>query len=253
MSSVQKTVSARGLGKAFAWVLVSVALVGVIASPFIPGQVIAAYKFVLPVSVLLAAAGLVFGQISRIEQTEEAESKFYLVKSLEAFNRAASLLDDGNNNRATWILAGRALRLADRLSSRISVPMHLEVFELERLHLRGIFNGFIAEQPPAFFYGVQDTTVSVDQAATQSSEGETVAGRRRVSTVRGLEERSLRTIWQFAQYPHDWDDPIGDRFTDEERGQLMVLHPGLHEYLEHTAQWHSAAGRLYSRAPPHAR
>ena len=45
-------------------------------------------------------------------------------------------------------------------------------------------------------------------------------------------------------YP-PFDDPLNSTFTEEERGSLTVIYPGLYEYLDHTEQYHSACGKLY--------
>jgi hypothetical protein len=70
---------------------------------------------------------------------------------------------------------------------------------------------------------------------------------RSVSTLRELSDKSLKAIWQAAQWPGDYADPLDSGFTDAEHGRLTVLFPGLHEFLEHKKRWQSAAGRLFER------
>jgi hypothetical protein len=82
-----------------------------------------------------------------------------------------------------------------------------------------------------------------------SSVGEHRAGRMLISTCKELSEKSLYAVWDAAQWPSDYNDPLETTFSKQQAGSLLVLFPGLHEYLEHKQRFHSAAGKLFPRNP----
>jgi len=118
---------------------------------------------------------------------------------------------------------------------------------LHKLKYRGFFHDILSDKSAAFFYGVRDASSATDKAAAMSTVGDESAGRIVTSTVRQLSNKSLRAVWEAAQWPKDYKDPLDRDFSEEEQGQLMVLFLGLHEYLEHKKRWHSASGRLVPR------
>jgi hypothetical protein len=152
-----------------------------------------------------------------------------------------------NNDRTTWIAAGRALAHAKELSTRVVVPAHREVLELNTLRYRRFFHELLSTNRATFFYGVENNSITIEQAAQLSTAREERAGRICISTLKELSEESLYAVWQAAQWPSDFDDPLKATFSEQERASLLVLFPGLHEYLEHKRLWHSASGKLYPR------
>ena len=157
---------------------------------------------------------------------------------------------DGNSDRGTWIAAGRALAHAKQLSIRITVDAHLRVLELHKLKYRRFFHETLADKPASFFYGCLDGSVSLDEAAALSSTEDERVGRHITSTVKELSEKSLYAIWEAAQWPQQYCDPLERDFSEAEKSSLLVLWPGLHEFFEHKERWHSASGRLFERKPP---
>ena len=85
----------------------------------------------------------------------------------------------------------------------------------------------------------------LDAAAAASTAGETHNGRHVTSTVNELSPKSIRQVWLAAKWPEDYQDPAGVQFTEEEEGSLMVLFPGIYEYLQHRKRWSSACGRVF--------
>jgi hypothetical protein len=197
----------------------------------------------LPTGVLIALSGVFFGQAHESREHAQSASSFYLESCIKAFQEAQDLLANGNNDRATWIAAGRALVHAKELSARITVKAHLHVLELNRLRYRRFFGQLLQSKPATFFYGTNCQEESLDDAAKLSS----ASGGDTVSSMRELSKKSLHAVWEAAQWPAEYDDPLGRTFSAEEVDQLMVLYPGLHEYLEHKEAFHSVGGRLYPR------
>jgi hypothetical protein len=106
------------------------------------------------------------------------------------------------------------------------------VLEVHQLKYRGFFSG-VLRKPVAFFYGVPDTPITTEEAAILSTAP--------------LTEKSLHAIWEAAQFPETYSDPLEKEFSEGEKGPLLLWYPGLHEFLEHSEQWYSAKGRLVRR------
>jgi hypothetical protein len=194
--------------------------------------------------VLIALAGHLLTQARNAGESLEKQSRFYLDVCVQAYEEAQKLLLDGNNHRATWIAAARALKHAKALSEKVSVKAHRRVLKVHQLKYRGFFHGVLQDKPAAFFYGVKDTTLTTEEAAKLSTAPQERAGRP-YFPINALTEKSLHAIWEATQFPEEYNDPLERGFSDGEKGPLLLWYPGLHEFLEHTEQWHSAAGKLY--------
>jgi hypothetical protein len=230
------------------WILIGMALV-TIAYPFFGDPAtFEPFKNALPAGVLIALAAQLFTQSKSIKEAQEKRSLFYLDSCVKAFEEARNLLSDGNNSRVTWIEAGRALVHALELAKEVTEDQHKRVLELHRLKYRGFFGALITDKPPAFFYG-GDPTLSIEEAAKQSSIGAMRNGRPLITDVKLLSEKALRAVWEAAQWPEHYQDPLGDGFKTHEVEGLRLLYPGLHGFLEHKLQWHSVAGKLHPRNP----
>jgi hypothetical protein len=207
----------------------------------------------LPAGVLVALGAQLLTQGKNFSDASEKRSLFYLESCVKAYEEARILLQDENNERAKWIAAGRALVHAKELAANVSEDAHLRVLELHKLKYRGFFHGALADKPAAFFFGAKDTSIPTDRAAALSTAGEECGGRPIASTVNELSDKSLRAVWEAAQWPMDYKDPLDRGFSDEERTKFIVLFPGLHEFLEHKESWHSASGKLFPRKSSNAR
>lgn len=201
----------------------------------------------LPAAVLIALGGQLLTQGKHLKETSEKRSLFYLDSCIKGYEEARNLLADDNNDRVTWIAAGRALVHAKTLGSNVTEDSHLRVLELHRLKYRNAFHDALADKPAAFFFGATDTSIPTDRAAELSTAREECGGRTVVSNAHELSMKSLRAVWEAAQWPADYEDPLDQSFSEEEHAKLLVLFPGLHEFLEHKKRWISACGRLLSR------
>ena len=231
------------------WGLIAVAGI-VVAYPFVvPLVEFDPLVNALPAGVLVALGAQLLTQSKNLRDIREKRSLFFLESCVEAYEEARKLLEDGNNERVRWIAAGRALAHAKELASNVNENPHRRVLELHKLKYRGFFHGVLADKPAAFFFGVKDTSISTDDAAELSTAGEERGGRPVTSTLRALSDKSLREVWEAAQWPVDYQDPLDRGFSTEEQGKLVVLFPGLHEFLEHKQRCHSASGKLFPREP----
>ena len=207
----------------------------------------------LPAGVLVALGAQLLAQGKGFADAREKRSHFFLESCVRAYEEARELLQNGNNERVAWIAAGRALVHAKKLADNVVEDAHRKVLELHKLKYRGFFGACISDKPAAFFYGAKDETISIDDAAAQSTAPEERGGRVTTSTLKSLSDKSLHAVWEAAQWPEGYQDPLDRGFSDEEKAKLIVLYPGLHAFLEHKETWHSASGRLFKREERNAR
>ena len=231
----------------FGWFLIAAAAIVVAYPLVVPLVEFDPLVNALPAGVLAALGAQLLTQGKNLRDIREKRSLFFLESCVEAYEEARKLLEDENNERIKWIAAGRALAHARELASNVCENPHRRVLELHKLKYRSFFHGVLADKPAPFFYGVKDTSVSTDEAAALSTAGEERGGRPVTSTLHALSDKSLREVWEAAQWPVDYQDPLDRGFSAEEQGKLVVLFPGLHEFLEHNQRRHSASGKLFPR------
>jgi hypothetical protein len=214
---------------------------------FLASSFFEAMKDAVPAGVLLALAGHLFTQAKNRQDIEEKCSQFNLDGMRLAFAHARSLLEDENNRRATWIEAARVISHGLELAKGVTAAPHQRVLEVEHLKYRSVFFNILASRSAAFFYGVPEVYATLDEAASASTAPRNEHGRRVTSANDGLDEPSIRAVWLAAQWPANYQDPMGATFTSEEDGKLMLWLPNLHTFIQHTRHWHSASGRLHPR------
>ncbi len=189
-------------------------------------------------------------QQERVEEVAEKRSLFNLESSIAAYEQARTILELQINDRATWIRAGRLLGHAKALGAGVISDEHKRVLEYHRLEYRTFFSQIIQDRPAAYFYGVQNYT-SLTEAAEASTAPESRPGRRHsLSTTHALVEESLHAVWEAGQWPENYIDPIGSKFTEAEKQKLMFHSPGMREFLEHQDTWSSYGGVLSPRPTP---
>jgi hypothetical protein len=252
--------SSAGIFKALGWVGVGFATVIVTTGLFLLYAGNEQWQRVLPIltscfaaaAVFLTLAGHLFAQAKDAAEREDKRSVFYLESSLTAYTEAQALLEDDNNDRITWIAAARALGHADDLSKRITQKPHLQTFELHQLKYRRFFHERLLKTA-AFFYGVTDHSMPLKEAAAASTASTTRAGLFVSSTATSIPSSAIYAVWRAAQWPASFQDPLDEAdFTAKEEARLMVLFPGVHDYLEHTRVFMSASGTVYPRNAPDA-
>jgi hypothetical protein len=218
---------------AIAWLLVAGA-VAVFGCAFVfGGSIYDALKNAVPAGVLLALSGHLFTQAKTLTDAEEKRSLFNLEGFRTAYDHAQSLITDGNNNRAKWIEAARCLAQGNELANEVSVKTHQRALELDRLRYRGIFDQLFRAKSAEFFNGVPALNPTLDDTAKAPTAPGVEDGRRLVSTNHALDEASIFLIWSAAQWPKDYDDPMYERFSAEQKTKLQLLYPELHRFLDH--------------------
>jgi hypothetical protein len=200
---------------------------------------------VVPAGLLLTLGGLLLTKSREANETAEKRSQFYLESCRTAYEEAKNLLADEKNDRVTWIAAGRALKHAHGLAKEVRVDAHRRVLELYQLKYRRFFDEALRDRPASFFYGAKDMSIPIAEAAAASSVREERVGLFPTSRVKELSVESLRAVWEAAQWPNNYEDPLdGAVFSEKDERSLMVRFPGLYEFLEHRRKQRTGSAKL---------
>jgi len=178
---------------------------------------------------------------------KEQQSRFHLNSWLSAYKKARNLLRDGNNDRAKWVHAARVLRLAEDLEKKITEESHRRVFEIHQMEYRYLFAEFL-RKPSIHFYGVSPrfmeeiSKLSREKMLDEAGERDWEVKMRdpdelRDPDVQPIPEEALYAVWQTAQWPYPYRDPLdGLKFSKEDR-HLMFFGvgdcEGIAKYLKH--------------------
>jgi hypothetical protein len=200
----------------------------------------------LIVTILIQQGQINSRETERVEEVMERRSLFNLRACLRAYEQARVLLADHNNSRATWIQAARLLQHAKTLNTGVTISEHRLDLEISRLEHRSFFAGLVESKPGAFFYG-GERGVPIDTAAAASTGRTLDSQDRQRYQLTALPEESIYPVWEAGQWPDDYQDPIGRKFTRDEIDQISLRSVGLKEYLEHRAEWSSLMGTLHRR------
>jgi len=187
------------------------------------------------------------GQIKRQEQehseeVQERRSLFNLDAAIDATEQARLLLTDSNNDRRTWIEAARLLGHAKVLGEGVSVDCHQRVLEATRMKYRRFFSQLLEEKSGAYFYGV-DASLNLGDAACAATSAVENRGISR-GQHRQLDEASIYKVWEAAQWPKEFNDPVGQKFSHDDLDRLSFNKQGLREYLLHIKEYNSIRGLL---------
>jgi len=198
---------------------------------------------------IVAVVTFIWQIISRKQEKKYTNSSFALKSALVSFEEAVKLLSDGNNDRLTWITAARILRRAENISTKVTEDIHLDVLEVQKDLYRRIFGEILGlnnlDKKAAFFYGSKNLNADDDEAAKESTRGvNTSCGERGV--LKNIPESVLWVLWEFAQFPTSYEDPIKEGFPNDiiENSSVRFMWPGLHDYLAHTRKYKSVIGEL---------
>ncbi|TVP62909.1 MAG: hypothetical protein EA343_09430 [Nodularia sp. (in: Bacteria)] len=196
-----------------------------------------------------ALFGVFLNESSKIADKQTQRSKFFLEQSIAGFEHTVNLLNDRNNDRIKWISAARILQQSLKLSRRITENEHKSILQIQmdqyRHQLWEILNPDNERITSTFFYGVNDSSLDIQEAAKQSSLPTDGEPKDRLSSVHSLSEKSLFEIWSFMEFSENYADPLHNTFCQDKIESLRLQHPPLYEYLKHKQKYHSAAGKLH--------
>jgi len=202
-------------------------------------------------ALLVTAGAFVWQIISHRQEKAYTKSKFALQSALESYDQAIKLLSDNNNKRVTWITAARIVERANQMSECVTEQIHLDVLEVQlemyRRQVAATLGYNDATKGGSFFYGADDHSVNMDDAANQSTEPIHLPGISK-GQMKHLDESSLATLYELASYPSNYEDPLKSKPLDPEAYiGMRTGFPGLYEYLSHRKEYESVHGKLVKR------
>jgi hypothetical protein len=191
-------------------------------------------------ALVLGIGTLYWQHRSQMKRDEHDRSRFALDSCLAAFRAALVQLEDGNNDRVTWITSARMIQRANQLASLVKELPHVAVLEVERELFRNraaaILGYANSDKGAWFFLGVDspDRTVGVGRPQPL----------RRCSRLGGVAELSLDSVaavYELASFPSNYEEPLREHRLDDRVGvEMREGFPGLFDYLNSRR---NAAGR----------
>lgn len=178
------------------------------------------------IALLVAGGAFIWQIISHRQEKTYKRSQFALQSFLESYNQVLVLLNNGNNDRVTWVMAARIVERANSISKNITEQVHIDVLEIQRERYRqemaSIF-GYMDENKGAwFFYGSDNPAENIDSAANEA-----------LMSVTNIPEGVLATLYTIATYPSNYEDPLTKKTFDDIRGiEMRHSFRGLYDYLE---------------------
>lgn len=183
-------------------------------------------SLVISTTAFAALLTYISGQDKWDLEKKRDRSKFFFEQAKKGLDETYSLLSDRNNDRITWIRAARTLLQSISISQRIELDEYKEAY---RLHAEKVRNdlyitlsdvdkehGGRKSLPPQFFYGIANYAEvnTLDEAAKLSSSRVHDAVELTIDSVipypssRQLEPSSVRAIYDFLEFPKNYDDPL---------------------------------------------
>lgn len=221
--------------------------------------------FVVSVAAFIALLTYLREKAKLRNEIEENRSKIFLELAKEGLEGAYDMLKNQNNNRITWVRASRDILHALNLAKEIKTSQYLEAYRLfeekirHKLYLALTLvdenTGERQPLPPQFFYGVADwktTTKTLDDVAKETS------GKFKVGSISidhnfeephtiPLSENSVVVIYDFLEYPKEYDDPLKKvKVWDEGWEHSMGACQGAKRFVSHVTSCHAFNGKLYN-------
>lgn len=197
-----------------------------------------------------------------IEDTDK-RSLFFFEQAKLGLEEVYDMLKDKNNDRVTWVRAARDLLRARSIGKAITVQEYQEAYRLTEEKIRHklylaltIYDPKSHNRnplPPQFFYGVQnwDVVRPLDEVAKEVSQQVQVYGISIDQTVPQsnilpLAAKSVIAIYDFLEYPTDYDDPLKtvEKWSDnweDSRGASE----GAKRFVYHDAHNTAIGGKLF--------
>ena len=154
---------------------------------------------------------------------------------LSGYRTALRLLEDGNNDRITWITSARIVQRANELTKLVSAAPHIAVMEVERELFRERAANVLGlddhRKGEWFFRGLD----SPEKNSEHSAGSQPILNGRRPtdrSRLPELSRSSIATIYELASYPSNYEEPLVDNDLELRVGiEMRASFPGLFDYL----------------------
>lgn len=197
-----------------------------------------------------------------IEDTDK-RSLFFFEQAKLGLEEVYDMLKDQNNDRVTWVRAARDLLRARNLGKSIKVQEYQEAYRLTEEKIRHKLYLALSSYdpkthsrnplPPQFFYGVQNWNVvrPLDEVAKEVSQkievyGVSIDQTTPQSSILPLAAKSVIAIYDFLEYPADYDDPLNTVESwsddwDDSRG----INEGAKRFVYHVTHNTAVGGKLF--------
>lgn len=200
-------------------------------------------------------------------EDSDKRSLFFFEQAKLGLEEVYDMLKDQNNDRVTWIRAARDLLRARSIGKSITVKEYQEAYRLTEEKIRhklylslSIYdptNHNRKPLPPQFFYSVQNWAVTrpLDDIAKEVSQKTNVYGisidhLKPQSNIVPLSAKSVIAIYDFLEYPADYDDPLktveawGDNWEDS-----YGINEGAKRFVHHVTHNTAINGKLFPLKP----
>lgn len=221
--------------------------------------------FVVSIAVFTALLTYLREKNKLHNEKQANQSKIFLQLAKEGLEGAYDMLKDQNNNRVTWVRAARDILHSLNLAKEIKTSQYVEAYRLfeekirHKLYLaitvKDEKTGDRQALPPQFFYGVANwmDEQPLDELAKETSSGFKVGDlsidhNREVPHLTPLSVKSVVAIFNFMEYPTDYDDPLKkivlwDNGWADSNGVFQGAIRFVSHYTNHTA----FNGKLYPK------
>jgi hypothetical protein len=215
--------------------------------------------------VLIAVLAYVRERSKQREEVQRNVSSTLLDQTEKGFEEVLRLLRGKPNDRLIWVRAARALLKAESLGVDITSPEYRKAFLLLTERVRNDLyleltepdakTGARTSLPPQFFYGIDawKSGISLDDAAIKASQDVnvysiTIDAIPPESGLLPLSEKAVIAIFDFIEYPPDYEDPL--RSVKEWDSNWQDSHgasAGARRYIAHRKNKYAFAGKLHER------
>jgi hypothetical protein len=184
-----------------------------------------------------AGAAVLFAAWQYGDSNDYTRSKFALDTAMEFVERSYRIINvPPPATRVQWIHAGRVLARAMKMAKTIHVREHREAWEQFREEWRVKFSNFLRKSPE-YYLGLEEPAdfdpnrmAYLDDKLIDLLKQTNIKSRFAMQHRSGggtsmsyLSTRSIKPMYDFAQYNDGWEDPLDDleNFTEEDRESLM--------------------------------
>lgn len=223
-------------------------------------------SFVVSIAAFTALLTYQRGKATLQNEKEEKRSKVFLELAREGLEGAYDMLKDQNNSRTTWVRASRDILHALNLAKEIKTSQYLEAYRLFEEKIRHKLylaltvldekTGERQSLPPQFFYGAADwkDKKPLDEVAKETSS-EIKVGSVSIDHIfeephsKPLSENSVVAIFDFLEYPTDYDDPLKKvKVWDDGWEHSSGAYQGAKRFISHITSHHAFNGKLFPRS-----
>lgn len=199
----------------------------------------------------------------KVEDTDK-RSLFFFEQAKLGLEEVYDMLKDQNNDRVTWIKAARDLLRARNIGKSITVKEYQEAYRLTEEKIRhklylalSVYDPNTHNRnplPPQFFFGVKNWNVNrpLNDVAIEVSQKTNVYGISidqvtPQSNILPLSSKSVIAIYDFLEFPSDYDDPLKtvETWTDNWEDSHGV-NEGAKRFVHHITNYTAIGGKLIS-------